>query len=178
MWGIRVIVPSKLRERVLTELHTGHPGIVKMKSVARTLVWWLGIDEAFESFIQKCYPCQSIRNKTAPTLLHPWRKDINFAVHGLPCQIVSDNGPQFSAHHFKDFLKQNGIKHIHSSPYHPATNREAERFVQTFKNAMKSAKYDSGTLEIKLAHFLLMYRIHQIIQRSNPQHNCCFIKII
>ena len=40
MWGIRVIVPAKkLRERVLKELHTGHPRIVKMKSLARTLVW-------------------------------------------------------------------------------------------------------------------------------------------
>ena len=207
MWGIRVIVPSKLRERVLKELHTGHPGIVKMKSLARTLVWWPGIDEALESFVQSCYSCQSLRNKTAPTPLHPWSWPSNpwhrvhvdfagpfmgqhflimvdahskwpevipmtvttaertviemrktFAVHGLPCQIVSDNGPQFTSYHFTDFLKQNGIKHIRSAPYHPATNGEAERFVQTFKNAMKAAKYDSGTIETKLARFLLAYR--------------------
>ena len=81
-----------------------------------------------------------------------------FAVHGLPCQIVSDNGPQFTSYHFTDFLKQNGIKHIRSAPYHPATNGEAEHFVQTFKNAMKAAKYDSGTIETKLARFLLAYR--------------------
>ena len=41
-----------------------------------------------------------------------------------------------------EFLKQNGIKHIHSAPYHPATNEEAERFIQTIKNSMKTAKYD------------------------------------
>lgn len=34
LWGIRVIIPSILRERVLFELHTGHPGIVRMKSLA------------------------------------------------------------------------------------------------------------------------------------------------
>ena len=61
MWGIKVIVPSKLREGVLKELHTGHPGM----SLARTLVWWPGIDEALESFVQSCYPCQSLRNNTA-----------------------------------------------------------------------------------------------------------------
>ena len=74
MWGIRVIVPSKLRERVLTELDidVGHPRIVKIKSAVRTLVWRPGIDEELESFIQKCYPSQSICNKSAPTLLHPW----------------------------------------------------------------------------------------------------------
>ena len=43
MWGMKVIVPTKLQNRVLAELHTSHPGIVKMKSLARTHVWWPGI---------------------------------------------------------------------------------------------------------------------------------------
>ena len=77
-----------------------------------------------------------------------------FAVHDLPCQIVSDKGSQFSAYHSK--TKRNQTYSL-STPNHPAMNGEAERFTQTFKNAMKSAKYDSGTLEIKLACFLLMY---------------------
>jgi len=81
-----------------------------------------------------------------------------FAIHGLPCQIVSDNRAQFTLYHFTEFLKQNGIKHICSAPYHPATNGEAELFVQTFKHAMKAAKYDSGSFDTKLATFLLMYR--------------------
>ena len=81
-----------------------------------------------------------------------------FAIHGLLHQIVSNNGVQFTSAHFTEFLKQNGIKHICSAPYHPATNGEAERFVQTFKHAMKAAKYDSGAFETKLARFLLMYR--------------------
>ena len=81
-----------------------------------------------------------------------------FATHGLPCQLVSDNGTQLTSHHFTQFLKLNAIKHIRSAPYHPATNGEAERFVQTFKNAMKAAKCDEGTLETKLARFLLVYR--------------------
>ena len=81
-----------------------------------------------------------------------------FATHGLPCQIVSDNGAQFTSFHFAEFLKQNGIKHIRSASYHPATNGEEEHFVQTFKHAIKAAKCDSGTLKIKLARFLLMYR--------------------
>ena len=52
-----------------------------------------------------------------------------FATHGLPEQIVSDNGAQFTSQHFEEFMKLNGIKHIRSAPYHPATNGEAERFV-------------------------------------------------
>ena len=40
MWGIRVVVPAKLQERVLLELHVGHPGASKMKAVARSYLWW------------------------------------------------------------------------------------------------------------------------------------------
>ena len=78
-----------------------------------------------------------------------------FAIHRLPCQIVSDNGTQFTSFHFAQFLKQNGIKHICSATYNPAKNGEAECFVQTFKNTIKAAKCDSETLETKLARFLL-----------------------
>ena len=36
LWGIRVIIPSKLRKRVLQELHDNHPGVSKMKALARS----------------------------------------------------------------------------------------------------------------------------------------------
>ena len=39
LWGTRVIIPSRGRERVLELLHESHPGIVKMKSIARRVCW-------------------------------------------------------------------------------------------------------------------------------------------
>lgn len=59
-----------------------------------------------------------------------------FAQLGLPETIVSDNGTQFTSQQFQQFLKENGIVHITSSPYHPAINGLAERAVQIFKNGM------------------------------------------
>jgi hypothetical protein len=38
MWGVRVVIPMKLQERVLDELHGGHIGVVKMKALARSHV--------------------------------------------------------------------------------------------------------------------------------------------
>eukprot|EP00731_Ephydatia_muelleri_P017950 Em0010g1048a len=61
-----------------------------------------------------------------------------FSAYGLPEQLVSDNGPQFISREFAEFMAKNGIKHIRSAPYHPATNGQVERFVQTFKRAMKT----------------------------------------
>ena len=81
-----------------------------------------------------------------------------FSTHGIPKQIASDNGPQFTSSHFAEFTKQNGIKHTRTSPYHPASNGEAESFVRTFKEAMKARRCDSLTISHRIASFLLSYR--------------------
>ena len=58
------MVPPKLQETVLSELHEGHSGIVQMKSIARTHVWWPHIDQHIERIAKSCDACQ--RNKKAP----------------------------------------------------------------------------------------------------------------
>jgi len=62
-------------------------------------------------------------------------KDI-FSLEGLPKTLVTDNGPQFSSKDFEIFCNQNGIQHITSPAYHPPSNGEAERFVQSFKKSV------------------------------------------
>ena len=47
----------------------------------------------------------------------------------LPDQIVTDNGPQFTAEEFKQFCIGNGINHTLTALYHASTNGEVERFV-------------------------------------------------
>ena len=80
-----------------------------------------------------------------------------FAVYGLPLQLVSDNGPQFVSAELSEFLQENGVKHIRSAPYHPASNGLAERFVRSFKEAMKAAEASSRSCRWKLENFLLKY---------------------
>lgn len=80
-----------------------------------------------------------------------------FSRYGLPQQLVSDNGPQLVSEEFETFMVENGIQHIKSAPYHPATNGLAERFVQTMKHALKSSQ-GSKSLNRRLNAFLLSYR--------------------
>ena len=70
-----------------------------------------------------------------------------FARFGIPLQLVSDNGPQLLSKEFKQFMSVNGVKHIRSSPYHPASNGAAKRMVQTVKLALQ-APMESNTLEV------------------------------
>ena len=67
-----VIVPESCRKPVLMELHTSHPGIVKMKSLAHTHVWWPLIDKHIEQMVRDCQSCQGVQNRPPTALLHPW----------------------------------------------------------------------------------------------------------
>lgn len=72
LWGARVIIPSKGRDKILKLLHQIHTGMSKMKGLARSYVWWPGMDENNEKEVQVCEECQK-HHKSPPTApLHPW----------------------------------------------------------------------------------------------------------
>ena len=45
-----------------------------------------------------------------------------FIQHGLPEEVVSDNGPQFISNEFSEFMSKTGVKHTLFPPYHPQSN--------------------------------------------------------
>ena len=73
LWGIRVVIPPQARSTVLAELHGGHPGITRMKTLARHLVWWPNLDQAIEDVVKQCEDCQQNRANPPPAPLHPWQ---------------------------------------------------------------------------------------------------------
>ncbi len=206
MWGIRVIVPASLRDKILQQLHMCHSGIVRMKAMARSHVWWPGIDSEIEKMCKQCTTCNQNAPDPASAPLHPWQyperpmqrvhmdlagpflgkmwlimmdahtkwpevfdmKNITTTAEvkeklmefisrwGIMEQIVTDNGRQFVSDDFEKFCKINGIKHTTSAVYHPRSNGEAERFVRTFKTAMKAD--DVKDVNMRAVVFLFNYR--------------------
>ena len=72
MWGSRVIVPEKGRQVVMSLLHEGHPGVTRMKRLARGYVWWPGMDKALESVVKSCIECQENQKSPTRAPMHPW----------------------------------------------------------------------------------------------------------
>jgi putative transposase len=52
---------------------------------------------------------------------------------GVTPRIISDNGPQFVAKEFKEFIRICGMTHVKTSPYYPQSNGKIERLHKTLK---------------------------------------------
>ena len=61
-------------------------------------------------------------------------------------RIISDNGPQFIARDFKEFIRIAGMTHVRTSPYYPQSNGKLEAFHRTLKVTTIRPK-QPGTLE-------------------------------
>ena len=64
-----------------------------------------------------------------------------FVEHGIPEEILSDNGPQFASQLFAEFTKDWNIKHSTSSPRNPRSNGQVESAVKIVKGLLTCAKY-------------------------------------
>ncbi|XP_055527485.1 uncharacterized protein K02A2.6-like [Wyeomyia smithii] len=203
MKGIRAYIPPKLRKRILDELHTGHFGVSRMKSLARSYCWWECVDHDIEHLSRDCNECARVRKNPPKFITHCWKKPTEpfqrihidfagpflglnffvivdaftkwpevkiipdmttdttidklreyFATYGVPSIIVSDS-VQFTSEQFQSFLSKNGVIHKMGAPYHPATNGLAERFVQTFKDKLKTLKCERKEVQFELYKILM-----------------------
>ena len=168
-------------------------GMVKMKGLARSFIYWPGIDNDIEVNVRECHECSKYAHAPPKFRDHhweypkgPWERihidyagpfagmmllvisdayskwlEVNvtksmtstatinildeiFAKYGVPVTVVSDNGTNFASKEFKSFLQTVGVKfHKFVAPYHPSSNDQAERSVQTVKNALKAMQTSS-----------------------------------
>ena len=65
-----------------------------------------------------------------------------FAEHGIPLQLVTDNGPQYSSAEFHGFMTTYGVEHMTTSSMYPQSDESAERMVHTVENILKKCEED------------------------------------
>ena len=98
MWGLRVLIPEKYQNQMLEELHVAHPGMVRMKEVACSYVWWPNLDRSIERTVRNCTSCQQVRNLPSVAPVMPWiwpgapwhRVHLDFAEEGRHYLVVVD----------------------------------------------------------------------------------------
>ena len=56
--GTRIVIPRKIRSRILAQLHLAHQGVEKTRLHGRTAVYWPGIYDDIEQMVEACSICQ------------------------------------------------------------------------------------------------------------------------
>ncbi len=99
-------MPEKLRSKVLGILHETHAGAVRMKALARSFVWWPGIDRQLEELTRNCPVCRETCKEpaetkdgawpTPPPPLHRLHIDYAWPVHGHYLMVIVDSTSRWS----------------------------------------------------------------------------------
>ena len=134
--------------------------------LCRPIQMWLILIDAYSKWPE----IYAMSATTAQATIQQLRKI--FAIHGLPELLITDNGPQFVASEFESFSQSRGIHHTRTAPYHPRSNGEAERLVETFKLAINKAyPKNEKQLDDAVINFLAKYRTipHTLTNCSPPE---------
>ena len=89
-------------------------------------------------------------------------------------RIISDNGPQFIAKDFKEFIRMAGMTHVRTAPFYPQSNGKLERYHKTIKNECIRPKVALSLEEarVQIADYIRYYneeRLHSSLGYVAPK---------
>ena len=89
---------------------------------------------------QHHFEVQQLKRTSSANVISAFK--VQFARHGIPDALVTDNGTKFTSTEFRDFSESWGVQHVTSSPHYPHSNGKAENAVKVCKNLLKKARAD------------------------------------
>jgi putative transposase len=107
---------------------------------------------------------------------------------GVTPRIITDNGPQFIAKDFKEFIRICGMTHVRTSPYYPQSNGKIERWHKTLKGdcirvQVPLSLEDARRLVTEYVAYYNTVRLHSAIDYITPQdrlegrhHDICALR--
>jgi transposase InsO family protein len=95
-------------------------------------------------------------------------------VPGAKPRVISDNGPQFIARDFKEFIRISGMTHVKTSPFYPQSNGKIERWHQSLKReclrpGVPLSLEDARRLVEGYIDYYNRVRLHSAIGYVTPQ---------
>lgn len=115
--------------------------------------YWFVVIDAFSRWLEIFPMSHANANNTIQVL-----RSLFFRF-GVPRQIVSDNGSQFTSSEFKKYCSDNSIKLVFTTPYHSRSNGLVERAIRTFKWRISKTSTETPDRLLRLQQMLFTYRI-------------------
>nr|GEZ70599.1 hypothetical protein [Tanacetum cinerariifolium] len=108
-----------------------HPGSDKMYQDLKKLYWWPNMKTDIATFVSKCLACAK------------YLKEI-ICRHGVPVSIILDRASLFTSRFWETLQKALGTQLNLSTAYHPETDGQSERTIQTIKDMLRACVNDFG----------------------------------
>jgi len=102
---------------------------VSYLNIRGTFYYFCGLLDGFSRYLVHWEIRESMKEADVEIVIQRAREEFADA---RP-RIISDNGPQFIARDFKQFVRLAGMTHVRTSPYYPQSNGKMERFHQSLK---------------------------------------------
>ncbi|CAN6715201.1 unnamed protein product [Malus baccata var. baccata] len=113
---------EELKKEILDEAHCSayamHPGGTKMYHTIRPFYYWPGMKREIAEYVVK--------------------------YHGVPVNIISDRDPRFTSKFWTAFQEALGTRLLYSTAYHPQTDGQSERTIQTLEDMLRSSVMQFG----------------------------------
>nr|GFB11986.1 putative reverse transcriptase domain-containing protein [Tanacetum cinerariifolium] len=151
-----------LRTMIMHESHKSrysiHPGSDKMYQDMKKLYWWPNIKDDIATYVSKCLTCAKVKaehQKPSGLLVQPeipeWKWEnitMDFVTKILSRRKVttlfSDHDPRFASNFWRSLQNALGTRLDMSTAYHPKTDGQSERTIQTLEDMLHACAIDFG----------------------------------
>nr|GFA35338.1 reverse transcriptase domain-containing protein [Tanacetum cinerariifolium] len=147
-----------------------HPGSDKMYQDMKKLYWWPNMKADIATYVSKCLTCAKLLKSsqgyntiwvivdrlTKSAIFTPIRetdpmdklariylKDVVMR-HGIPVSIISNRDPRFASNFWRSLQNALGTRLDMSIAYHPETDGQSERTIQTLEDMLRACAIDFG----------------------------------
>jgi putative transposase len=142
---------------------------VSYLNICGTFFFLCSILDGYSRFVVHWEIRETMKEAEVETILQRAREKFP----GASPRIISDNGPQFVARDFKEFIRICGMTHVKTSPYYPQSNGKIERWFKTLKGecirvTTPLTLEDARRLVAEFVNYYNTVRLHSAIAYIAP----------